>query len=226
MKRVLVVAAHPDDEILGVGATIAKHVDAGDEAFALILGEGILSREDVQEKNKAFLLSQLRDNTLAAAKIIGYKNVYFSAFWDNRFDYNCLLDIVKVVEKYIQMLQPDIVYTHNSSDLNIDHQLTFKAVMTATRPGLNAWNKAVYSFEILSSTEWNFDKTIFSPNVFVDIEGYLEKKLEAMKCYQTELRDFPHPRSLKGLEIAAQKWGMVVGKQYAEAFKLIREIID
>ncbi|MBE5876144.1 MAG: PIG-L family deacetylase [Lachnospiraceae bacterium] len=227
MKTVFVVAAHPDDEILGVGGTVAKHVAAGDKVYAMILGEGQTSRGERREDISQEVVDELHRNTLESAKAVGYEQVYFANFPDNRFDRVDLLDIVKEVEKKIRELKPEIVYTHYSGDLNIDHQYTARAVLTATRPIGEYSVKEIYAFETLSSTEWNFDysaQTGFAPNVFVDITDYYEKKEAAMNCYVSELCEFPHPRSLEGMDVLSKTRGMAVGKQRAEAFMLIRKI--
>ena len=155
------------------------------------------------------------------------RRIFFENFPDNRFDRMDLLDIVKGVEKYVKEIQPEIIYTHYSGDLNIDHQYTARAVLTATRPIGDYPVKEIYAFETLSSSEWNFDysgQSAFSPNVYVDITNYCKQKKEAMECYVSELCEFPHPRSLKGIEVLAQKRGMEVGLEYAEGFMLIRKI--
>jgi len=145
---------------------------------------------------------------------------------DNRFDTVPLLDIVKAVEKLINRFQPQIVYTHHGGDLNIDHIIIHRAVMTATRPVENCPVKEIYAFEALSSTEWAFGqfKPAFQPNVFVDISATLETKIQAMEIYESETRSFPHPRSAKALEALARRWGAAVGVEYAEAFELIRSV--
>ena len=226
MNKILVVAAHPDDEILGVGGTVKKHNIQGDEVYTLILGEGMTSRTENREDTSNKKIQKLHQQTIEAAEIIGFKKVFFSDFPDNRFDTIDLLDIIKEIEKYIDKIKPEIVYTHHIGDLNIDHEKTFRAVLTATRPFSECSVKKLYTFETPSSTEWNFnyENNRFNPNVFIDIEGTIDDKLEAMKCYKSELKKYPHPRSIKSLEIIAQKWGTVVGKKYAEAFRLIREI--
>lgn len=226
MSTILVVAAHPDDEILGVGATIAARVAAGDQAFAVILGEGQTSRVDHREEMDASVIEELHKDTLAAAKHIGFERVLFENVPDNRFDQMDLLDVVKKVEKLIKKLNPDIIYTHHKGDLNIDHRITYQAVLTATRPMQNCPVKEIYTFETLSSTEWNFayGENQFHPNVFVDVEPTFHKKLQAMEEYRSELCEFPHPRSLKALEITAQKWGSVVGKHYVEPFEVVRKV--
>lgn len=223
--NVLVVAAHPDDEILGIGATAAKHAAEGDKVYALILGEGQTSRFAKREEAGEEILEALHENTKEAAQIIGYSSVYFENFPDNRFDSVALLEIVKAVEKQIRKLSPQVIYTHHAGDLNVDHQMTYKAVLTATRPMENCPVKEIYTFETLSSTEWNFTygDSRFSPNVFVKTEDcYFEKKLKAMEQYETELCEYPHPRSLKALKAAGEKWGSVVGGHYVEAFEAVR----
>lgn len=227
MNRILVVAAHPDDEILGVGATVAKHKDNGDIVQCLILGEGQTSRFSNREVVEKKILDELHTDTLIAAEKIGYDVVEFADFPDNRFDQVDLLEIVKVIEHKINEYRPSIIYTHYMNDLNIDHQYTYRAVITATRPINNCSVKEIYTFETLSSTEWSFGKdNSFTPSVFIDIENYIEVKKEAMRCYSTELCEYPHPRSLEGIDILAKSRGLVIGKRFAEAFECIRKIID
>lgn len=227
MKTILVVAAHPDDEILGVGGTVAKHNAMGGKVYALILGEGQTSRGESRQDIAREVVEELHKDTQDSAKKIGYEQVFFMDFPDNRFDQVDLLDIVKKVEKCIRELQPEIIYTHYSGDLNIDHQCTARAVLTATRPIGTYPVKEIYAFETLSSTEWNFDYSVhsgFSPNVYTDISNYYEKKEKAMSCYKSELCEFPHPRSLEGMKTLARMRGMTIGKEYAEAFMLIRRV--
>lgn len=227
MKKILVVAAHPDDEVLGVGGTVAKHVACGDEVYAIILGEGQTSRGNKREDISKEIVKELHKNTIESANVLGYKEVFFADFPDNRFDQVDLLDIVKVIEKKVSELKPEIVYTHYSGDLNIDHQYTARAVLTATRPIGTYSVKEIYAFETLSSTEWNFDysgQPTFCPNVYVDISEYYTKKEQAMNCYVSELCEFPHPRSLEGMNVQSKTRGMTVGMQRAEAFMLIRKI--
>lgn len=226
MKKILVVAAHPDDEILGVGATVAKHIKNGDEAYALILGEGQTSRTNTREETDQSVVDELHKDSVEASKAIGFKDIYFADFPDNRFDSVALLDIVKVVEEYIKKIKPDIIYTHHGGDLNVDHNYTNRAVMTATRPVNGCPVKEIYCFETMSSTEWNFNygDDAFCPNTFVDVEDTFNIKIEAMKHYKSELCEFPHPRSLKNMEIIAQKWGATCGLNYVEAFETLRVI--
>lgn len=227
MHTILVVAAHPDDEILGVGGTIARKVSEGQKAYALILGEGQTSRWDSRNLADSSVIETLHQATLEAAEIIGYSQIFFENLPDNRFDSIDFLDVVKKVEHYIRLIQPDSIYTHHGGDLNIDHRITCEAVLTATRPVKNCAVGEIYEFETLSSTEWNFGKKeiSFYPNAFVDINDYFELKCNAIKKYESELCVFPHPRSLEALEIVAKKWGSTVGRQYAEAFEMVKMII-
>ena len=229
MKNVLIVAAHPDDEVLGVGGTAAKLVEKGCRVYCLILGEGATSRKEKREDTGKEVVDELQEDTQKAGNIIGYTKIFFSELPDNRFDSIDLLDVVKEVEKVIEEIKPEIIFTHHPGDLNVDHQISFKAVMTATRPQNNHPTKKVYTFETLSSTEWQspIDKEkLFSPNTFIDISFTLNKKIEALNAYRTELREFPHPRSLEGVKVLAKKRGMDVGFTYAEAFCLVRSIGD
>jgi LmbE family N-acetylglucosaminyl deacetylase len=226
MEKILVIAAHPDDEILGCGGTLKRLIDEGNEAYTLILSDGTTSRHNkVTLQVKEEIDNRLKQS-LKASQIIGYKNSFFCQFPDNSFDKKSLLQIVKAIEKYINLLSPSIIFTHHYGDLNIDHQITFEAVQTATRPMLQCPVKELYCFETFSSTEWNFlNSAKFTPNYFVNIENTLQDKLEAMKCYASELREYPHPRSIEALEINAKRWGTVIGCSSAEAFELIRKVV-
>ncbi len=223
-KRILVVAAHPDDEILGCGGTIAKYASQGFEVFTLILGEGITSRDNLRNSSKRkYELEALQNQSLRANKIIGVKDLFSFNFPDNRFDTVPFLDIVKAIEKIKREISPKIVFTHFAGDLNIDHQITSKAVLTATRPMQDEVVKELYAFEVLSATEWNYNSA-FRPNYFVNIEDFIDLKKEAMLVYKDELREFPHPRSLVGIENLAQRRGIETGFSYAEAFQIIRKV--
>lgn len=223
-EKVLIVAAHPDDEILGCGATMARLSKSGHEVYTLILGEGVTSRDLNRNQAKRRLeLNDLRKQSETANRLLGVKKTFVFDLPDNRFDSVDLLDIVKIIEGVKKIVSPTIIFTHYQNDLNVDHQLTYQAVLTATRPQPQETVKEIYSFEVLSSTDWNFPLT-FSPDLFVDVEKALPLKLAAMKVYQGELKQFPHPRSLKGIELNAQYWGMKVGKKFVEAFKTIRII--
>jgi|SRR3989338_1384945 len=224
MKKVFVIVAHPDDEILGCGGTIARLAAEDNKVFTLILGEGITSRDekrDVRKRDKE--IRRLKKQAIRANKIIGVEKVFTHDFPDNRFDVVPLLDIVKVIEKIKCQLAPDIIFTHYEKDLNVDHQLTYRAVITATRPLASETAGEVYSFEIPSSTEWNYPLN-FYPDVFFDTTNFLKLKLQAIRRYKLEIQQPVHPRSFEGIKLNAQYWGMKIGVKYAEAFKCIRII--
>lgn len=223
-KIVLIVAAHPDDEVLGCGASTARLVMEGFEVYTLILGEGATSRDDARNRKKRRKeISELRKQAHEANKVLGVKRIFFHDFPDNRFDAVPLLDIVKTIERIKGEIKPAIIFAHHEGDLNIDHRIAYKAVLTATRPLKEETVKEMYSFEVSSSTEWSYPNT-FSPNVFFDISETMDIKLNALKAYKSELREYPHPRSLKGIELKAELWGMATGLHYAEAFEAIRII--
>lgn len=224
-NNILIVAAHPDDEILGCAGAIVRLIREGFQANTLILGEGISSRGNNRyglEKDNG--IKELRNQAYKANRIIGIKKVFIHDFPDNRFDSIAFLDIVKVIEKIKLEIMPHIIFTHDVNDLNIDHRIIYNAVLTATRPIKNETVKDIYSFEILSSTEWNFPK-VFAPDTFFNISNTINKKLKAISEYKAELREFPHPRSAKGVKLNAQYRGMMVGLKYAEAFKCVRRVV-
>jgi len=224
---VAVVAAHPDDEVLGCGGAIARHAAAGDAVHILILGEGVTSRHAKREDAPAEELTRLKQHARAAAAALGARQVEFGGLPDNRFDQVALLDIVKMVEAFLVRHSPAAIYTHHPGDLNVDHGLTFRAVLTASRPGVSAAHvRDLYAFEVPSSTEWAFQRIAppFRPNVFIDITAGLETKIAAMQHYDSETRRPPHPRSPDTLRAAAARWGSVAGCAHAEAFELIRSI--
>ncbi|EGK8085264.1 PIG-L family deacetylase [Campylobacter lari] len=218
-NKILIIAAHPDDEVLGCFGTIAKYIQQGYEAYTLILGEGKTSRE-INSKNEQEILE---DELFRANNFLGIKKIFRKFFPDNAFDKIPLLEIVKSIEEVKNEIKPNIIFTHYEKDLNIDHQITYKATITATRSLQEESVKEIYSFEILSSTEWNYPLS-FQPDVFFDISTTLDLKLKAMSFYQSELRNYPHPRSLEGIKINAQYQGMRVGLQYAEVFKSVKVI--
>ncbi|EAK5848086.1 PIG-L family deacetylase [Campylobacter lari] len=219
-NKILIIAAHPDDEVLGCFGAVSKMVKQGYEAYTLILGEGKTSRNEENIENQK---SILENELILANNIIGVKKIFREYFPDNSFDKVALLEIVKAIENIKNEIKPDIIFTHYENDLNIDHQITYQATITATRSLLDESVKEIYSFEVLSSTEWKYPLS-FSPDVFYDISDTLNLKLKAMSCYKSELKDFPHPRSLEGIELNAKYNGMRVGLKYAEAFKSIKVI--
>lgn len=221
--KILVVAAHPDDELLGCGGTIKKLAESHETHIA-ILGEGISSRHGQRSEVDVTAIKKLQADATSVSQLLGAQSVVFANLPDNRFDELPLLDIVKQVERIIQELRPAVIYTHHPGDLNIDHGLTFRAVMTATRPTAGCPVQEIYTFEVASSSEWAFQKIgpAFKPNVFEDVVETIETKIQGMALYESEARSFPHPRSAEALRVQARRWGAVVGLEYAEAFELIR----
>ena len=224
--KVLVDAAHPDDEILGCGATAARLVAEGHEVHFAILGEGMTSRNTQRADADLGQLEDLRRYAHAAAAKVGVKSLGLHGLPDNRLDTVPLLDIVKIVEELVNRHSPAVIYTHHGGDLNVDHGVVHRAVLTATRPTAGCPVREIYAFEVPSSTEWAFQRIepAFRPNVFVDITRTLETKIAAMECYESETRKFPHPRSPEALRAAAMRWGSVAGCAAAEAFELVRSV--
>lgn len=228
-KRILVVVAHPDDELLGLGASMHKLISKYNCSIrTIILGEGITSRSDKRDpelwENE---LKKHRQNIEDARAAIGYESVGVYDFPDNRFDSVDLLDIIKVIEAEKQQFQPEVIFTHHGGDVNIDHQRTFEAVITAIRPMQHEKVHTIIAFETPSGTEWRAasDPKHFIPNLFFEVSKEdVEAKIKGMESYEFEKRVFPHPRSPEALRILAQQRGVIVGKDYAEAFMLIRSI--
>ena len=225
----MIVVAHPDDELLGLGATMNRLIkEENINTHVVILGEGITSRSDSRdpEKWEKELLVH-RKNIKQAQESIGYHNVSIHDFPDNRFDTVALLDIIKVIETEKSNFQPDVIFTHHGGDVNIDHQRTFEAVITSCRPMENEKVLNIITFETPSGTEWraSSDPKHFIPNLFFSVnKENLESKIKGMESYEFEKRNYPHPRSPEALKIQAQRWGISIGKQYAEAFQVIRSI--
>ncbi len=205
--KVLVIAAHPDDEVLGCGATAARLVMEGQDVRFAILGEGMTSRHSQRADADATQLTTLHQQARAAAAKLGVRDVALHKLPDNRLDTVPLLDVVKLIEELIEQVRPDVIYTHHGGDLNVDHGVIHRAVLTATRPMTGDTVREIYAFEVPSSTEWAFQRVepIFRPNVFVEITGTLEAKIAAMECYESEARKFPHPRSPEALRAIAAR---------------------
>lgn len=220
--RVLVVAAHPDDELLGCGGTIGAHVDRGDQVKIVIAATGATSRDD---STQAYV-ETLQAHAASAASILGADEPEFLNLPDNRLDSIDLLDIVKLLQPVIDAYSPEIIYTHFDGDLNIDHGALCRAVLTAARPLPGSPTRTICAFETLSSTEWFPSATTqpFQATKYVNISAQLEKKLEALACYEGEMREPPHPRSLEAVRALATVRGSEVGLPAAEAFVVLRDI--
>jgi LmbE family N-acetylglucosaminyl deacetylase len=226
-NSVFVVAAHPDDEVLGCGGSIARHADAGDHVQVLIVAEGATSRQ--QQRNRGQVDTELSELAYAAQKageILGAKGVELLDLPDNRLDSIDRLDLIKLIEARIEHHQPQIVYTHHAGDVNIDHRRLHEAVVTACRPTPSHPVKRLLSFEVASSTEWQppGSAPAFQANWFVDISDQWERKRLALEAYASEMRPWPHARSIQALEHLAGWRGAQVGVEAAEAFCLLREL--
>lgn len=227
-RDILVVAAHPDDEVLGCGGTIAKHVQQGDRVHVAILGEGLTSR--TQQRDTQYYgheLDDLREAAKLANQVLGVTSLELFDLPDNRMDSMDLLDVVKVIEGLIQRFNPMVVYTHHAGDVNIDHQILHSAVITACRPLPGSSVETILYFEVASSTEWQTPGSAapFIPNWFVDISSTLALKVKAMEIYAAEMREWPHPRSVKAVEHLAHWRGATVGVNAAEVFVTGRNIV-
>jgi LmbE family N-acetylglucosaminyl deacetylase len=225
-KKIMVVVAHPDDEILGIGGTINLLAKLGAKIKVVILGEGITSRSNERNINKDEKKLLIHKNNIKDAKeLLGYQELSTHNIPDNRFDTFALLDLIKIIEHEKYIYNPEVIFTHHGGDLNIDHQKTFEAVLTSVRPVKKETVKALICFETMSSTEWSSitDSRNFIPNFFIVLtEDELIKKTAAMNSYIYEKRDFPHPRSEKGIRNRAQMWGITIGAEFAEPFQIIR----
>ncbi|WNK01382.1 PIG-L deacetylase family protein [Thalassospiraceae bacterium LMO-JJ14] len=224
MARVLVVAAHPDDEVLGCGGAMARHAMEGDKVNVLFLADGVSSRlgdnfeaECTERENCARL----------ASEILGAGPPEFLRLPDNAMDSLPLLKVVNLVEEVISRFVPSIIYTHHGGDLNIDHRIAHQAVITSCRPVPGSPVRAIYGFETLSSTEWASPAsgTAFRPNRFVDITSTLELKTRALSAYKQEIQAFPHIRSHEALAALVRLRGATAGVGAAEAFAVEREIV-
>jgi LmbE family N-acetylglucosaminyl deacetylase len=220
-KTVLVVAAHPDDEALGCGGTMARHADEGDQVHVIFVADGVGARKT----SSASELELRRHAGNQALAILGAISFHFLDFPDNRLDSLPLLDIVQVLEPLISSIAPEIIYTHHYGDLNVDHRQVHHAVMTACRPIPYGFVKEILTFEVVSSTEWSSPNLLpFLPQMRVDISDQLERKIRALEAYSFEIRSSPHSRSIDHLKALAIHRGNEVGLEAAEAFSVIRLI--
>ena len=226
MNKVLVIAAHPDDEVLGVGGTIAKLSSLGVECHLLIVTDGSSSQyRDSDHLHEIIEAKKLE--TKDCADVLGFKSIHYGELPDMKLDKTPHITINQVIEKVIDEVQPDTVFTHFWGDVNRDHQEVYKSTLVTVRPVMGQVVKELYCYRVPSSTEWTPNKadTMFMPNMFVDITEYAEQKYKAFACYSTELREYPHPRSVQSLRETDKAAGLRVGMLAAEEFVLLRKLV-
>ncbi|AIK96937.1 hypothetical protein ID47_09685 [Candidatus Paracaedibacter acanthamoebae] len=221
-RKILIIAAHPDDEVLGCGGTILKHKENGDNISLIWMTDGINARISASSEEKLARAQGYQ----AALKFINPAQYKLFDFPDNQMDTVSLLSMTQSLESEIIKTAPDIIYTHCPHDLNVDHVMTYKAVITATRPGSKSFVKEIYGFEVPSSTEWNFGAAPFKPDTFVNITDWIDQKKELLNCYKDELRSFPHARSIENIIALNQVRGATANLPYAEAFITLRRVIN
>jgi LmbE family N-acetylglucosaminyl deacetylase len=218
--NIMIIAAHPDDEVLGCGATAARLVKEGHKVTPIILCENASVRYDSGMRNN------LEEWCRQSSKILGMSEPVFLRYADQKLDTYPSLEMAQVIEKMISDLQPEVIFTHHGGDINRDHQVLFEAALVAARPVPGCPVKTVYSYETISSTEWAATEyySTFRPNVFFDASETIEMKLKAFGCYVSEIKPYPHPRSIEAIEIRMKDWGSRVGLKAAEAFQLVRAL--
>ena len=214
-EKVLVIAAHPDDETLGMGGTIHKLSLLDSRVRVVFLSDGVSSREEIRES-----LESRRTAAINALKILNCSDVYFYDYPDNSMDTVPFIKIVKTIEQIINDFGPTVLFTHFPRDLNVDHRITSQACLVAARPKVNRKIKSLFYFEVQSSTEWNFGSAQFIANMFVDISDSFEAKMAALRRYQVEIGPFPEARSFAGIEAHSTVRGVTVGVSKAEAFQI------
>ena len=217
-RRVLVIAAHPDDEIIGVGGTIARYASVGDSVYVVILTEGA----SVQFPGEPEMIELKRTQALKAAEVLGVKEVFFGNFPDQKLDACPIIEVTNFIETIIKETYPSIVYTHHFTELNRDHRIAYEATSVAARPFSDSSIERLLCFSVDTLSHWG--EGLAQYNIFSDISDTLELKLRAMQVYETEVRKYPHPRSLEALQQIAYRNGAIVGLKAAEMFQLILEV--
>ncbi len=219
--KILILAAHPDDEVLGCGATAARFAKEGHSVTPVILCENATVRYAAE------MQENLENWARQSAQILGIEPPVFVGLPDQKLDTFTALEMAQTIEKVLAELQPEVVFTHHGGDINKDHRVIFEATMVATRPLPGSNVHSVYTYETISSTEWAATEfySRFTPNTFYDVTETIAKKVEAFSQYRSEVREYPHPRSPEGIEIRAKDWGARVGVRAAEAFQLVRSVL-
>ena len=219
--KIVILAAHPDDEVLGCGGTAARLAAAGHTVVPVIVCENASVRYGESMK------AQLEQWACECAEILGIRQPDFLRLPDQQLDKFSALEMAQIIEEVIKKHQPQTIFTHHGGDINKDHRVIYEATMVATRPLPNTCVKTVYTYETISATEWGSSDYFmkFMPNTFYDVSDTLALKIKGFSSYKSEVREFPHPRSPKGIEIRALDWGARVGLHAAEAFQLVRKLI-
>ncbi len=225
--RVLVIAAHPDDEVYGMGGTIAKLAVQGHEVHVLIVSEGCTAQYAGREDLSA-IVEQKHTEAIVANAALGVKQVHFGTFPDMRLDTVPHVELNRLIEDTVDQVQPETVFTHFYGDVNLDHQMVYRSTLVAVRPTAGQCVKEVYCYYVPSSTEWSpqLAQTAFLTNMMVDITGFEERKERALLAYQTEIRQYPHPRSAQYVRETDRARGLQWGLGSSEGFMLLRKIDD
>ncbi len=220
-KTILAIVAHPDDEVIGCGGTLAKHKADNDNIHIIYMTDGVSARVNAEVNDASC-------RNVMANKVGAYLNAkqYYFNYPDNKMDEVALIDIVQSIESLLTTISPDIIYTHHVGDLNIDHQIVHRAVITANRPQPRSKVATIYTFEVNSSTEWAIrsNSNLFTPTSFINITEHLDDKRALLGIYSEEMRPYPHSRSIEAIFALATVRGTSIGVNYAEAFMLIREL--
>ncbi len=221
-ESVLIIVAHSDDECISMAGTIHKHIKNGDKVVVVSMTDGVGSRDDTNQSKKF----ERKNSSLVASKILGFEWGDCYDFKDNAMDSYPLLDIIKAIEEVKKKYEPTLVYTHSGTDLNVDHVVVSNAVLTAFRPEPNEYCKEIRLFEVASATDYGnlLKKRLFAPNLFIDITNEWTEKSNSLEAYASEMKDYPHTRSIEGIKNLSKIRGNQVGLEFAEAFEVIRKI--
>lgn len=215
--KVLVVAPHPDDEVLGCGGVMARHADSGDEVHVVVVTRGAPEIEE--------LVKRVREEAERAHRLLGVVGTRYLDFYAPRLDAVPIHEVADALSQAVSDLRPELIYIPHHGDLHVDHRVAFQAALVAARPIRNSSVRTIMAYETLSETEWSPPgPDVFGPTVFTDVSMQMERKLEAMKCFASQLQEFPHPRSIQTLQALATFRGASVGFPAAEAFALIRDL--
>lgn len=219
MKRIAVIMAHPDDEVLGCGATLARYAREGAEISILILATGLTSRGTASEAE----IESLQEQAKTAGCILGASLVEFAGFPDNAMDSVSLLEVIKCVEGFAKKTNPDVIFTHHNGDINIDHDVTQRAVLTAFRPLPGSKEREIFACNVLSSSEYGRSDWRPRPDCYVALqEEDVDAAVAALECYSGEIRQWPHPRSSATIRYQARLFGAECGRDYAQVFEVLR----